>query len=59
MDNLGARNEFITLSRVLNATHGLKHERLRLLKTLKTKMVIHSSVLTLSGIFRRIGKTIE
>ena len=26
MDNLGARNGFIALSRVLNATHGLKHE---------------------------------
>ena len=26
MDNLGARNEFIALSRVLNATHRLKHE---------------------------------
>ena len=26
MDNLGARNEFIVLSCVLNATHGLKHE---------------------------------
>ena len=26
MDKLGARNEFIALSRVLNATHGLKHE---------------------------------
>ena len=26
MDNLGARNEFIALSRVLNETHRIKHE---------------------------------
>ena len=26
MDILGASNEFIALSRVVNATHGLKHD---------------------------------
>ena len=59
MENYGASSEFMALSRVLNADHGLRQEHSSASQDFKTKMVMCSSVSNLGGIFRRIGKTIE